>query len=317
MSEFEGDARQSPDPPDSSDSLQEPQPTDPIPAPTPFGFEPAPVPAVPEPSQVEATPPEPEPEQVAAPAHHGPPTVVVEGLTKAYRISANPHTVVDNVTFTVHKGEMVALMGPSGCGKSTLLHLVAGLEPADSGKVMIDGEDITAMDERARTIFRRENIGFVFQFFNLVSNLTAAENISLPLRISGSHSSSFDRVSDLMRDLNLRGLQGHRPEEISGGEQQRVAIARALLMKPAVIIGDEPTGNLDFTTGNEVLELIWSRCAEDGETAIIATHDARAAAYADRVLFMRDGRVVETIDLGRRKDHSAAPLITRLAQLGL
>ena len=238
-------------------------------------------------------------------------------MTKAYRISATPHTVVDRVSFSVHRGELVALMGPSGCGKSTLLHLVAGLEPADSGKVLIDGEDITAMDERARTIFRRENIGFVFQFFNLVPNLTAAENISLPLRIAGARNPHFDRVSDLMRDLNLRGLQGHRPEEISGGEQQRVAIARALLMKPTVIIADEPTGNLDFTTGNEVLELLWSRCAEDGETAIIATHDARAAAYADRVLVMRDGRIIETVELGRRTDHSAAPLISRLAQLGL
>jgi putative ABC transport system ATP-binding protein len=240
-----------------------------------------------------------------------------EAVTKSYRISTTPHTVVDRVSFRVHAGELVAVMGPSGCGKSTLLHLLAGLEPADSGKVVINGEDLTTMDERGRTIFRRENIGFVFQFFNLVPNLTAAENISLPLRIAGARNPHFDRVADLMRDLNLRGLQGHRPEEISGGEQQRVAIARALLMKPIVIMADEPTGNLDFTTGNEVLELLWSRCADDGETAIIATHDARAAAYADRVLVMRDGRIIETIELGRRKDHNAAPLISRLAQLGL
>ena len=243
--------------------------------------------------------------------------VVADNLTKTYRISTRPHVVVDRVGFTVSPGELVAIMGPSGCGKSTLLHVLAGLEPPDSGRVVIGGAEITAMDEKRRTVFRREKIGFVFQFFNLVPNLTAAENIALPLRIAGSRSAHFDRVADLMRDLNLRNLQGHRPEEISGGEQQRVAIARALLMDPAGIIADEPTGNLDFTTGNEVLELLWSRCHEHGQTAILATHDARAAAFADRVLVMRDGRIIETIELGRREDHSAAPLISRLAQLGL
>ena len=243
--------------------------------------------------------------------------VVADNLTKTYRISTRPHVVVDRVGFTVSAGELVAIMGPSGCGKSTLLHLLAGLEPPDSGRVVIGGAEITGMDEKRRTIFRREKIGFVFQFFNLVPNLTAAENIALPLRIAGSRTAHFDRVADLMRDLNLRNLQGHRPEEISGGEQQRVAIARALLMDPAVIIADEPTGNLDFTTGNEVLELLWARCHEHGQTAILATHDARAAAFADRVLVMRDGRIIETIELGRREDHSAAPLISRLAQLGL
>jgi putative ABC transport system ATP-binding protein len=258
----------------------------------------------------------PEP-RFAAASHRDGAILVADGVTKSYRISTKPHTVVDRVSLAVHPGELVAVMGPSGCGKSTLLHLLAGLEPVDSGAVLIKGEDLTKMDERGRTIFRRENVGFVFQFFNLVPNLTAAENISLPLRIAGARSAHFDRVADLMRDLNLRGLQGHRPEEISGGEQQRVAIARALLMKPVVIIADEPTGNLDFTTGNDVLQLLWSRCAEDGETALIATHDARAAAYADRVLVMRDGRIIETVELGRRTNHSAAPLISRLAQLGL
>ena len=246
-----------------------------------------------------------------------PSIVVADTLTKTYRISTRPHVVVDRVSLRVARGELVAIMGPSGCGKSTLLHLLAGLEPPDSGRVEIEGTEIIAMSEKRRTEFRREKIGFVFQFFNLVPNLTAAENIGLPLRIAGSRSAHFDRVADLMRDLNLRNLQGHRPEEISGGEQQRVAIARALLMDPAVIIADEPTGNLDFTTGNEVLELLWTRCQEHGQTAILATHDARAAAFADRVLVMRDGRIIDTIELGRREDHSAAPLIARLAQLGL
>ncbi|MFN2463632.1 MAG: ABC transporter ATP-binding protein [Candidatus Dormibacteria bacterium] len=243
--------------------------------------------------------------------------LAAENLSKAYKISARPHVVVDGVSLDVAPGQLVAVMGPSGCGKSTLLHLLAGLEPPDSGRVVIAGSDLTAMDERRRTEFRRVKIGFVFQFFNLVPNLTAAENIALPLRIAGSRSARFDRVADLMRDLNLRNLQGHRPEEISGGEQQRVAIARALLMEPAVIIADEPTGNLDYTTGKEVLDLLWSRSQDHGQTVILATHDARAAAYADRVLVMRDGRIIETIDLGRREDHNATPLIFRLAQLGL
>jgi putative ABC transport system ATP-binding protein len=243
--------------------------------------------------------------------------LVADGLTKTYRISQTPHVVVDHVSFSIKPGEFVAVMGPSGCGKSTLLHLVGGLEPPDSGRVVIEGKDVTAMNDHDRTIFRREEIGFVFQFFNLVPNLTAAENIALPLRIAGERSARFDRVSDLMRDLNLRNLQGHRPEEISGGEQQRVAIARALLMEPALLIADEPTGNLDYTTGREVLDLVWAHCTARGQTVILATHDARAAAFADRVFVMQDGRIVDTIDLGRRQDHNAAPLISRLAQLGL
>ena len=272
------------------------------------GQPPAPVPIDAEPAPPAETPTPAETREVILEA---------EGLSKAYRVSQSPHVVVDKVSFSVRSGEFVAIMGPSGCGKSTLLHLLAGLEPADSGRVVIGGQDLTEMNEHDRTVFRRERIGFVFQFFNLVPNLTAAENIALPLRIAGERSSRFDRVSDLMRELNLRNLQGHRPEEISGGEQQRVAIARALLMKPAILMADEPTGNLDYTTGKEVLDLIWSRCAEGSETAILATHDARAAAYADRVLVMQDGRVIDTIQLGRRTDHNAAPLISRLAQLGL
>src|SRR5258708_30086804 len=142
--------------------------------------------------------------------------VIADNLSKTCSISLPPRPVVDHVSFSVGAGELVAIMGPSGCGKSTLLHLLAGLEPPDSGRVLVRGHDITAMDERARTIFRREQIGFVFQFFNLVPNLTAAENIALPLRIAGQRSRTIHPVSDLMRDLNLRDLQGHRPDETSG-----------------------------------------------------------------------------------------------------
>src|SRR5258708_354650 len=167
--------------------------------------------------------------------------VVADNLSKTYSISLTPRPVVDHVSFSVRTGELVAIMGPSGCGKSTLLNILAGLEPPDSGRVLVRGHDITAHAQRAPPVVRAQQIGFVFQFFNLVPNLTAAENIALPLRIAGQRSGAMDRVSDLMRDLNLRDLQGHRPEEISGGEQQRVAIARALLNQPAIVIADEPT----------------------------------------------------------------------------
>src|SRR5258708_18615754 len=233
--------------------------------------------------------------------------VVADNLSKTYSISLTPRPVVDHVSLSVRAGEVVAIMGPSGCGKSTLLHLLAGLEPPDSGRVLVEGHDITAMDERARTIFRREQIGFVFQFFNLVPNLTAAENIALPLRIAGQRSGAMDRVSDLMRDLNLRDLQGHRPDEISGGEPQRGALPRALLNQPAIVIADEPTGNLDFNTGNARLHLTWPPWTKPEQAATLATHDARTAAYADRELVMRDGRVFETIEIDRRQNHISAP----------
>jgi putative ABC transport system ATP-binding protein len=248
----------------------------------------------------------------------GGPILVAERLRKAYHISATPHVVIKEVNLKVERGEFVAIMGPSGCGKSTLLHLLGGLERPDEGRVFLDGVELTALDEERLTLFRRERIGFVFQFFNLLPSLTAAENVALPLRIAGSRDKQvFKRVDVLMDTLNLRGLQGHRPEEISGGEQQRVALARALLMDPAVLMADEPTGNLDYTTGREVLDLLTAFSAEQHQTIILVTHDAKTAAYADRVLCMRDGAVLDEVILGRRTEHNAAPLISRLSQLGL
>jgi len=258
------------------------------------------------------------------------PVVVATALRKTYRISRPPRDVLSDVSLRVAHGEFVALMGPSGCGKSTLLHILGGLEPPDSGTVVVRGTDLYALDDERRSRFRRDHIGFVFQSFNLLPTLTAAENVALPLRLRNSsllrvgervpRRAIQDRVAALMDQLGLHGLQGHGPEEISGGEQQRVAIGRALAAAPALLLADEPTGNLDWTTGHDVMNLLARLCRDERQTTVLVTHDARVAAYADRVLVMRDGRVVDEVTL----DHSDAerapdptPLIARLSQLDL
>lgn len=247
----------------------------------------------------------------------GDPILVATGLTKIFKISNQPHVVVNSVDLAIEQGEIVAIMGPSGCGKSTLLHILGGLEPPTKGSVKIVGKDLATMNEKQRTVFRRDKIGFVFQFFNLIPNLTAAENINLPLKIAKMKTKGYETVQALMNGLNLKGLQGHRPEEISGGEQQRVAIARALVRNPVLLMADEPTGNLDYTTSRDVLELIKRTCITNNRSAIIVTHEARAAAYADRVLVMRDGSFVGEVVLGRRVDTDPSILISRLAALDL
>jgi len=223
-------------------------------------------------------------------------------------------------------------MGPSGCGKSTLLHILGGLEPPDQGSVEIQGINVYALQDEERSAFRRDHIGVVFQFFNLLPTLTAAENVALPLRLRGEASARHrqklsrqainDRVNALMTQLNLHGLQGHGPEEISGGEQQRVALARALAAAPSLLLADEPTGNLDWTSGHEVMALLRRLSRQQHQTTVLVTHDARVAAYADRVLIMRDGQVVDDVALnhdGRNADAppDPAPLVTRLAKLDL
>jgi putative ABC transport system ATP-binding protein len=258
--------------------------------------------------------------------------VVAEGLRKAYRISREPREVLAGVSLEVARGEFVAIMGPSGCGKSTLLHVLGGLEPPDEGRVIIDGRDLYALDDERLAAFRRDHVGLVFQFFNLIPSLTAAENVALPLRLRGRGRGSARwggpnrrrvirrRVHALMDQLDLHGLQGHGPEEISGGEQQRVALARALAVAPSVLLADEPTGNLDWATAHEVMALLARLCRSEGQTTVVVTHDARTAAWADRVLVMRDGAVVDEVRLGRREDAAApdpAPLVARLVELGL
>ncbi|MGH7722956.1 MAG: ABC transporter ATP-binding protein [Candidatus Dormibacteria bacterium] len=269
---------------------------------------------------------------VSPPAPATTTVVVAAGLRKTYSISRPPREVLRGVSLAVERGEFVALMGPSGCGKSTLLHILGGIEPPDAGSVTIEGRSLYSLDDGALSAFRRDRIGFVFQFFNLLPNLTAAENVALPLRLRNEASRrhrpgvvsprSIDlRVTLLMDQLNLRGLQGHGPEEISGGEQQRVAVARALAAAPALLLADEPTGNLDWTSGREVMALLGRLCRSQQQTVVLVSHDARVAAHADRVLVMRDGEIIDEVRLthGTEPGEPAAvgALVERLRKLEL
>jgi putative ABC transport system ATP-binding protein len=241
-------------------------------------------------------------------------------LTKSYRLGKTTVDALRGVSLTVQAGEFVAFMGPSGSGKSTLLQLLGGLDRPSTGEVVLDGDQVSTLSDDAATILRRRKTGFVFQFFNLIPLLDVAENVGLPFTIAGDDpgkGNAAERVSDAIKLVELAGKEGHRPDQLSAGEQQRVAIARALVTRPAVLLADEPTGNLDFTTGTDILEALFRSCVERGQTIVMVTHDAKAAAYADRVFFVQDGQLRDEIQLGRRSDHSAAPLIARLAQLGL
>ena len=247
-------------------------------------------------------------------------SVILEAhdLTKRYPVGSRAVAVLRGVSLSVDKGEFVAIMGASGSGKSTMLHLLGGLDRPTSGEVVIDGINISRLDDDHATLTRREKTGFVFQFFNLIPLLNVAENVALPFLIAGSTlAENKERIDDLLALVGLEDKAAHAPDQLSAGEQQRVALARALAPAPAILLADEPTGNLDYTTGTEILDLLWDSCDRLGLTILLVTHDARAAAYADRVLVVRDGAVLEEIKLGRRADHEARSLITRLAALGL
>jgi len=194
------------------------------------------------------------------------------------------------VTLDFPKGELTAIVGPSGSGKSTLMHLLAGLDRPTGGQAWIDGVEVTALDDKGLTALRREKLGFVFQFFNLVPVLDAAENVELPLRIAGADVDTGWR-DRLLDTVGLADRATHRPAELSGGQQQRVAIARALIARPAVVFADEPTGNLDSKSGSGILELLRTSVDEFGQTVVIVTHDPKVAAYADRVIVLADGQV--------------------------
>ena len=247
-------------------------------------------------------------------------SVILEArdLVKRYAVGDTHVEALRGVSMAVQQGEFVAIMGSSGSGKSTMLHLLGGLDLPDSGEVVIDGISISALGEEARTLTRRDKTGFVFQFFNLIPLLTVAENVALPFLIAGDSANRHRaRIDELLAMVGLSDKADHRPDQLSAGEQQRVALARALATGPAILLADEPTGNLDYTTGAEILDLLWDSADRLGQTIVLVTHDARAAAYADRVLVVRDGQVRDEIDLGRRRDHDAKPLIRRLAALGL
>jgi putative ABC transport system ATP-binding protein len=217
--------------------------------------------------------------------------VVAHDLTRRYGQGQTCVDALRGVSVEIRKGELTAVMGPSGSGKSTLMHVLAGLDQPTSGSVAIDGVELTTLDDNDLTKLRREHIGFVFQFFNLLPMLDAEENIKLPLSISGEKAEEkwFD---ELVHSVGLEDRLSHRPAELSGGQQQRVAIARALISRPTVLFADEPTGNLDSKTGAEILDLLNRSVREMGQTTVMVTHDARVAAIADRVLFLADGVIV-------------------------
>ena len=224
------------------------------------------------------------------------------------------------VSLSVEAGEFVALMGPSGSGKSTLLQVLGGLDRPTSGEVTLEGQDLSQLSDDQATRLRRDRTGFVFQSFNLIPLLNVVENVALPFTIAGGDPNRGElkqRIAEVIELVDLTGKERHKPDQLSAGEQQRVAVARALVTRPALLFADEPTGNLDYTTGTEILDALWRSCVERGQTIVLVTHDSKAAAYADRVHVVGDGQIRETIELGRRDTHDATPLIARLAQLGL
>ncbi len=241
-------------------------------------------------------------------------------LTKRYKLGDHTIDALRGVSLSVHRGEFLALMGPSGSGKSTLLQLLGGLDRPTSGEVVLDGEVVSRLNDTQATRLRREKTGFVFQFFNLIPLLSVYENVALPYTIAGIDPRSGEaarRIKEVLELVDLVGREDDRPDQLSAGEQQRVALARGLVMGPAILLADEPTGNLDYASGGEILDELWRSCDELGQTIILVTHDARAAAHADRVLVISDGQIRDEIGLGRRKDSDPTPLIARLAQLGL
>jgi putative ABC transport system ATP-binding protein len=236
--------------------------------------------------------------------------VVAQNVTRRYGAGDTAVDALKGVSLDVGQGKLTAVMGPSGSGKSTLMHIMAGLDKPTTGTVEISGTEITTLKDSDLTKLRRRHIGFVFQFFNLLPMLTAKENILLPLSIAGENAEDawFD---DLIDKVGLGDRLTHRPAELSGGQQQRVAIARALVSRPTVLFADEPTGNLDSATGSEILTLMRDSVDEYGQTTVMVTHEARAAAIADRILFLADGEIVR--DLPRSEPHEVLTTMEELA----
>ena len=213
-------------------------------------------------------------------------------LRKRYAMGEVSVEALRGVDFVVKRGEFVAIMGPSGSGKSTLLHLLGGLDDPTDGEVLLAGQPLAQLSDDRLTLIRRRQVGFVFQFFNLLPTLTAAENVALPLLIDGRRLEDYEeRVADLLALVGLADRAGHRPDQLSGGEQQRVAIARAFVNDPEVVLADEPTGNLDSAAGEEILRLLRRMRDEKGQTIVMVTHNEHAAEYADRIVRLRDGRI--------------------------
>ena len=214
----------------------------------------------------------------------------VENLTKVYGKGENEVRALDGVSFSVNKGEFIAIIGPSGSGKSTLLHILGGVDRPTSGKVFMDSKDVYAQDEEQLAIFRRRQVGLIYQFYNLIPVLNVTENITLPVLMDGQKVNQ-ERLRELLTTLKLNGRENHLPNQLSGGQQQRVSIGRALMNAPAVVLADEPTGNLDSKNSQEIVDLLKVSNEKYGQTLIIITHDENIALQADRIIAIEDGRI--------------------------
>ncbi len=225
------------------------------------------------------------------------PILEITNVRKHYETSGHHVTALDGLTLAIEPGTFTAIMGASGSGKSTLLHLIGGLTSPTSGDIVVEGNNLSQLSDRARTIFRRRRIGIIFQEYNLLPTLTARENVALPYLVDGKTSDRHgQRVEELLELVHLENRAGHRPDALSGGEQQRVAIARALLNDPAIILADEPTGNLDSKQSLEIWKLLRALAREAGKTIVMVTHEATGAAFADHVVILRDGQIIGTLE---------------------
>lgn len=244
------------------------------------------------------------------------PLIQTENLTKIYGKGEAAVVALDHVNVTVNPGECVAVMGPSGCGKSTLLHLLGGLDRPTEGNVMIDGSSLSTLSDDALTQIRRRKIGFVFQFFNLIPILSSVDNAALPLLLDGKNSAQAkQKAKEWLEKVGLGARLSNRPDQLSAGQQQRVAIARALITDPKLVLADEPTGNLDSRASDEIAALLQQVAKEWGRSVLMVTHDPRIAAYADRIIFLKDGKIVNETRLDGKSDGNKERVANELRAL--
>ena len=240
-------------------------------------------------------------------------TIQSHNLTKIYGKGAAAVTALDHVNITIKESEFVAVMGPSGCGKSTLLHLLGGLDKPTGGEIVIAGHNLGNLSDDKLTELRRRKIGFVFQFFNLIPVLSAVENTALPITLDGvKPAEAKRRATEWLTRFGMSDRLAHRPDQLSGGQQQRVAVARALVAEPDLILADEPTGNLDTYSGDEIAGLLRDVSKQYKRTVVMVTHDPRIAAYADRIIFLKDGKVVDEAQLERKNGDNAQNVADRM-----
>ncbi|MBK8783799.1 MAG: ABC transporter ATP-binding protein [Anaerolineales bacterium] len=243
--------------------------------------------------------------------------IQVEKLTKIYGSGSTAVTALDHVNVTIREGEFVAIMGPSGCGKSTLLHLLGGLDKPSEGHVMIGGHNLSDLNDDKLTELRRRRIGFIFQFFNLIPVLNAVENAALPVTLDGvKPAEAKQKAATWLTKFGLADRLSSRPDQLSGGQQQRVAICRALVAEPELILADEPTGNLDTRASDEIAGLLRDVAREYKRTVVMVTHDPRIAAYADRIIFLKDGKVVDETLLERKNGKTADFVAGKVKEMG-